>query len=632
MVNVFNGSFNYKRVSHEQWGGNIFGGGLGQEGPANVEKGQVNGVVHVNIGGGTAAQPLGKAYLKGCNVFGCNNTNGSPQKDVYVDVYQTAHDLSGIDSVTFETPHEYEWYNYGIRDVYGGGNKAHYKPTGNSPLYEKKVHNTIHYCENTVEYVYGGGNAADTDGTVVTVDGGRFKYIFGGGNGQHATANILGGGVDISIFTGRVGWYFYGCNLHGEVGGTTNETYGCDNLSPGDCPCTDTLIVENYYFGANEALTVNGLNHTINCGDKMDFKNVYAGSRLAVVYGDIKLTVRGGNIQNLFGGNEGSDQVKADVRRYPVSYADIANHPHDFQPALYEFFDNNAHDDLYGKGGNIQLVLEGGKLGNVYGGNSTWGNVEGDITVIVDSTQDDPCKLDIDYLYGGNRLANYTPDTLTDGTVVLTDRVSPKVYLKNGHVNYDVFGGSRGGTPVVAGVDGYVVSNPLVVVGDPEHETNKFRVGRDIHGGGSMASMRGNTLVALQGKATIGGDVYGGAKVGDVEGSTDVRIAPTTPVPVPETPTPAYVLTIIQPEEGGTIAVYYDSEHTRPVSSGTAIVQNTDLYIVATAATGYTFDRWHTIPTNPTQGGVQVPGNATTTLIMCPHNTTLTATFTPTTP
>ena len=618
-VNVCNGSFVYNRVSNNvQYGGNIYGGGLGLAGTSNVDKGQVNGEVHVNIGNEVDGNPRGKANLKGCNVFGCNNTNGSPKKNVYVDVYQTKH--TNIDLVDFEGDQP---QNYAIRNVYGGGNQAHYNPNNAGGI--KKVHNTIHYCDNTIENVYGGGNAADTYGTEVVVEGGRFKYIFGGGNGQSVAANIGDGGVTITIYSGHVGWYFSGCNLHGTIGGGDPvEHYGCEG---DDCPCNNApLEVERYYFGANEALTVSGLNHTINCGDQMDFKYVYAGSRLAVVYGDITLTVRGGNIENLFGGNEGSDEVKADVRKYPE---DWRTNPGDYDSELIAYLNEvwNNGTDLAGTGGNVTLILEGGTLGNVYGGNDFRGNIEGDITIIVDSTQTS-CRLDIDYIYGGNRLAAYVPDSVTvngQNQAYLTNRISPKVYLKNGHVNYDVFGGSAGGDTDHHYGNGFIMTNPLVVIGDSDnsHPEHKARVGRDVFGGGSAADMEGNTKVVLQGKATVGNNVFGGAKSGNVEGNTDVDIAPATPEPTPATPIPTYSFRYTQAEHG-TITV---TNNGNPVTSGTAFTEGTVLTIVATPDIGYYFSEWIA-----PQGGVADQHNSSTTFTIGRTNATLTAIFTDTAP
>ena len=617
-VTVLNGSMKYYRVEKVNYGGNIYGGGRGEANVMNgtiivtdnSHKGQVNGVVHVNIGeeGVTPGTVIGKANLKGCNVFGCNNTNGSPQQEVYVDVYQTHH--TEIDSVSATDMGE---INYAIRNVYGGGNKAHYAPAN-----EQKTHNTIHECHNTIENVYGGGNAADTWGTVVAVDGGRYKYVFGGGNGQTTPANIRDGGVNIAIYGGHIGWYFNGCNLHGSVGGGNPvEQYGCTDTY---CPCGDSLIVENYYFGANEALTVGGLSHIINCGDNMNFLNVYAGSRLAVVYGDIKLWVRGGTIGNLYGGNEGSDEVQADVKKYPELGYDWNTNPDGHPIEVKQYLDTVPGQ--YGKGGNVQLVLEGGQMGNVYGGNNYRGNVEGNIVIIVDSTQKTPCELSIDNIYGGNNKAAYTPDIHLN-----PDRISPQVYLKKGHVTHDVYGGSEGGNPLHQFGNGNVVSNSLVVIGDPSNTTKVVRVGGDVFGGGMAASLEGNPVVVLQGKATVEGNVYGGGKESDITGTTDVRIAPTTSVTPPETPIPPKHKLEIQIAGSGSVTVkYFDGNEWQEVNTSAAshvindVPEGSILSIEATPIA--TFKEWWT-----NFGRIEQVTEPKTQCLMGPKDTILKATF-----
>ena len=57
--------------------------------------------------------------------------------------------------------------------------------------------------------------------------------------------------------------------------------------------------------------------------------------------------------------------------------------------------------------------------------------------------------------------------------------------------------------------------------------TGKFRIGRDLFGGGSAGNLEGNTKVILQGNATIEGNVYGGCKQSDVTGSTEVILGQT---------------------------------------------------------------------------------------------------------
>ena len=521
-VNILNGSIKVvkKIVGGEvfRYGGAVYGGGLGDESHAAL----VNGKVHVNIGGVTqSGKYIGKASLIDCDIYGCNNEKGSPQEDVFVDVYQTAHTPTDSASYTNETGR-----TYAMHYVFGGGNQADYHPESN-PGWVKKTHNYIHGCDNTAEIVYAGGNAADCDGVEITVDGGRFNYVFAGGNGEVTAANIGEGSSTIHLRGGLIGWYFKGCNLLGTIGGTIVEEQGCS----GD-DCCDVFEVEKYFFGANQATIYIGIESSIECGDDTkNYKYVYAGSRLAVVYGDIKLTVRGGEIGTIFGGSEGNERISADVRKYPSDWDDIDNFPANHQQGLRDHFSDPAHEGDYGKGGNIILTLEGGQIGNIFGGCDFRGLVEGDIIITIDSNQVSTCGLDINYIYGGNNLAEYAPRD--------PNRDSPKVLLKNGHVNGAIFGGSMGGNPDHHFGNGKITSNPKVVIGDPS-STNTVKVGGmlhstttptqgegDVFGGGRSSDVKGNPHVIIQGKVNIKNNVLGGGKNGNVDGDTKVTIHPT---------------------------------------------------------------------------------------------------------
>lgn len=309
-----------------------------------------------------------------------------------------------------------------------------------------------------------------------------------------------------------------------------------------DCPddqaviCSDTLIVDYFFFGANKATIIGGLQDTIFCSEEkpMNYVRVYAGSRLAVVYGDISILVQGGNIMHLFGGSQGDVDIAADVRKFPADPRDPSI-PEDAREDMIAYYD--THPNVAGTGGNIYITLEGGTVHNVYGGNDKNGNVEGEIVIIVND-QNLECPLVIDTIYGACNQAVYSPD-LVNGQPI----VSPQVYVKNGRVNYDVFGGGLGGDSHYPNA-GKAVSCPKVVIGDndPQHPNNTATIGREVFGGGSNGDVVGNTKVILQGKATvghyeddelIGGNVFGGGKHGNVDGNTDVIVVPATTTPEP---------------------------------------------------------------------------------------------------
>ena len=107
--------------------GNVYGGGLGNADTAA----HVYGGVHVSIGnseGGSAT--FGKTVssnVTGGNIFGGNNVNGSPQKNVKVDIWQTAHtndnevDHDGVCTtfVAFQNHISHEQTDFAIQAVYG---------------------------------------------------------------------------------------------------------------------------------------------------------------------------------------------------------------------------------------------------------------------------------------------------------------------------------------------------------------------------------------------------------------------------------------------------------------------------------------------------------------------------------
>ena len=89
---------------------------------------------------------------------------------------------------------------YDVQDVYGGGNEAEYWPVKAEKYYADQTNhpyseaeaNHIHTnviidgCKLTsINRVFGGGNAASTPATRVTVNGTfEINEVFGGGNGE----------------------------------------------------------------------------------------------------------------------------------------------------------------------------------------------------------------------------------------------------------------------------------------------------------------------------------------------------------------------------------------------------------------------------------------------------------------
>ena len=298
--------------------GDIYGGGLGD----TVTPAMVKGKVHVNIG--QQGQASNNVVIGG-SVFGCNNVKGSPRANVRVDIWKTAH-TEGVNDTARSSS------SFAILAVYGGGNRADYEPA----LDDHKTTVHIHGCDNTIQDVYGGGNAAAVSGAMVEVDGGKFDRIFAGGNGAgdgNPGADIGDGGTTLLVHAGLIRQLFGGSNERGVINGPVSVT-----VDHPETAC-DVEEIEEFYGGGNKAPISNNLSTTIACGvGKID--NLFGGANQADITGDVALTVQGGTITNVYGGA------------------------------------NNANIT-----GNVTLNLQGGTIINAYGGNNAGGTVRGIITV-----------------------------------------------------------------------------------------------------------------------------------------------------------------------------------------------------------------------------------------------------------
>ena len=473
--------------------GNVYGGGLGDKaslgGTHTDVAAMVYGVVHVNVGrtdGAATPTFMGKASFDDTSIYGCNNLNGSPQDQVYVDVYQTNHTEKDMASYYVQNDRK-----YAIKEVFGGGNEADY-------TVDKLTHVYVHGCENTIKFVYGGGNAADVYGVWLFVEGGRFDESYGGGNGLVTEANVGDGGIQHGWIGGRYSFTVVGSNKNGNTSGELHEIIPAEYPTGCIMNC-EGPIIESWFNGANEAEIFGGLVCEIECGWSEGYKtNVYAGSRWAIIYGDITLTVLGGYIGNLFGGSKGYDQFSADIRKYPDADYDWDLNPNDYSDALKEYMIANGGLDgpLAGTGGNINIYIYGGTIGNLYGGCDANGNVEGKITIYVEDRGGE-CPLFLGNVYGASNETRYKPK---DG-----NSISPDVTIAKGTIGGDTKYGDF--------FDDYI-----------HYEGNVF-------GGGNKGNVKASPKVHVGSSSTmpvtVKGSVYGGGNEGDVDGSPQVIIGPT---------------------------------------------------------------------------------------------------------
>lgn len=426
-------------------GGNIYGGGMGDANNAVTE-----GNVEVNIG--SSSQSANNVVING-NVYGCNDYNGSPQGNVSVDVWVTKHNSSNTAS---------GGTGYAIANVFGGGHLADYTPAG------KTASVTIHGCENTIGRVFGGGDAAAAPGVVTVIEGGRFDWVFGGGNGEVTAANIGAGGSDLSVHGGTINHLFGGSNERGTITGAM--TVNVDNTSG----CGE--YVDEFFGGCNlvELGTPEdpiSLSTAIGCGTM--FGSVYGGSNKANIYGNVTLTIEGGEMDYVYGGSKG---VAVGDTDYPDGLsANIS--------------------------GNVMLTLKGGTIANAFGGSNILGSIGGEITVFVEDAEDPDCPLVLTDVFGGGNLAVYGG--------------RPTVKVKHGTVLGNVYGGGNGDPADNTQTKGSTGA-PIVIIGDNNADHQAIVVG-DVYGGGNAAKVSGSTATEVQVvnkcNTEVRGAVYGGGNM-----------------------------------------------------------------------------------------------------------------------
>ncbi len=452
---------------------NVFGGGkmayIGDIAVAN------SGNTTVNIG--NVSQSSNSVVIGGC-VYGANDETGSPLGNTTVHIYHTAHgdtpatnlyptDITNAEQLASNA----DIQTYALTAVYGGGNLAPYTPTDtvNSTTL---VH--VHYCDNTIKDVFGGGNAASTRNNHIIVDGGRIHRLFGGGNGEGAAADVYGI-ARTEVYGGLIDSVFGGSNVNGLIDSVA--------LTLDESGSTCNNIIGTLFGGGNFAPGGGGM-LTIECGD-YNINEIYGGSHMAPIKGNVGLTVKGGTYTNVYAGSKGSTTFAADIE------------------------------------GNVTLNLHGGTITNAFGGSNLNGNVTGIITVNVLDSAKNNCDLHLENLYGGSNLATYHP---MDTTVI-----SPVVnirHIPNGITGF-VFGAGKGEqSTFIDGIcqrdnvdKGRAYSNPQVNIGDA-NTSHRVRIDRNVYGGGELAEVYGSTEVNVSGDTThtlLLGNLFGAGKgyVGD---------------------------------------------------------------------------------------------------------------------
>ncbi|MBQ0075246.1 MAG: hypothetical protein KBT34_13775, partial [Prevotella sp.] len=311
--------------------GDVYGGGSLADVKGSTSVNLTGGTVTNTYGGGlgdanTSALVYGDATttLNGSkvngSVFGANNVNGTPLGHVKVHVLKTKESGGA----------------YHVAAVYGGGNQAAYVPTGSynteGCLTDKTkfAEVVIEGCDNSIEYVYGGGNAAPVPATDVTIYGANaIDNAFAGGNGKGdgnkgADIGYLGfysetkgetptygsGETHITIYGGTVNNVFGGSNTLGYI--RTHAAVDVPEI-PGDyegAKCE--LHLGSVHAGGNQAEMFCGGSVKLACSEGA--QNLYAGANNADIHGDIDLVINSGTYGKVFGGNNASGNIFGHIK------------------------------------------------------------------------------------------------------------------------------------------------------------------------------------------------------------------------------------------------------------------------------------------------------------------------------
>ena len=481
--------------------GNVYGGGLGSE----LATAMVHGNTTVLLNGSNETGATNDCAVKG-NIFGCNNINGSPTGHVLVHVYKTAgwtgHDVSAgkLDDTLPKTDQTYE-----VAAVYGGGNMAAYIPTSSSEFTEV----IIDGCNLTsIEYVYGGGNAASTPATKVTVNGAyEVGWLFGGGNGkdnlpngdpnpganigykayaddatdaEKAAAEYGTGIAEVNALGGTIHRVFGGSNTKGNVRQTTVSF-----LDEADASCP--LKMDEIYGGGNEAYMDGSSQLKLGCLSAM--KELYGGSKRADVGGDIELTITSGHFDRVFGGNNLGGMIHGYIK---VNIEETGCHPITIGE-LYGCGNAAAYTTPLGKDDPEVNVRSFTSIGRIFGGGLG-------ATAIVTGNP----TVNINEVVGVNA-PNYTATTINYSDNNTSVTLPAHTVGEIGTIG-TVFGGGNaakviGNTTVNIGTkvgDNIVFITPETApVANRTHKVEGVNITGNIFGGGNQAEVTGNTNVTI---------------------------------------------------------------------------------------------------------------------------------------
>jgi hypothetical protein len=456
--------------------------------------------------GATTTTTYGDCEVKG-TIFGCNNLNGSPQKDVTVHVYKT---VKKNDSRVMAKPTK-DSGTYEMTAVYGGGNLAAYYPDDATTRGIAQTNVIIDGCDLTsIKQVYGGGNAASVPATHVVVNGTyEIEEVFGGGNGfdkisKNGSTLITNPGANVGF---KDYWDY------------TNEQDMAD-YDTKDERLTNETFLNNYVYGSGKASVdiYGGLVHRVFGGS-----NTRGNVREAAV--TMLQDMEGCNfkIDEAYGGGK-SAPMDAEAKLLMACI-----------PGLSVAYGGAQDADVQG---GVTMTITNGTFDRVFGGNNISGTINGPIVVNIEETGCRP--IVIGQLYGGGNQAAYTAPWKDENDHSKGRKDGPTVNVKSFTSIGEIYGGGYGETAVVKGdthvnidvTEGKWASKETTQDEIKEIKFSEFKRtsngGFEVDGDGNRIEETKTITVTIPGhkKDAIGaiGNVFGGGNAAKVDGNTNVNI------------------------------------------------------------------------------------------------------------
>ena len=559
----------YKGIIH----GDAYGGGLGLKngfnGSGSDVPAYVGGNVNVTLNGAAfkityydddTDTPIDESQIvKSGRVFGCNNLYGMPLGNVTVTVHKTVGVTTTNDVTTVNNTKPVKGTGYELAAVYGGGNLADFTSSG------KKAIVIINGCDDTsINYVYGGGNAAAVPETDVTINSAyEIGYVFGGGNGKDPYLNDSGwqtnGGANVN---GNVSTTLNGGTIHEAFGGSNEKgtISGGVSINTGTNACPLDL---GKLYGAGRNADIEGnLIVVLGCMPASKTDEVYGGAENANVKGNVELTITSGTFGKVFGGNNQSGAIFGHI---------ILNiEETGCNPIVIDDLYLGGYQASYSKYGyyvETNLTKDGGSGTSDPTSETVETDGDGRLIFKPRTSATDTHKAVYTYNRTDNSWTVYGQGTAPATAPTYEDPVLNVISAT--HIGR-VFGGGLGSGAVIYGNPTVNINQIYRLVEDSEHPgtyTNYVPSGSSsptlgeigdgytytgdnnisvtvtggVFGGGNEAAVEGNTtvnigsesqvtLTSLNGTsynvlgANITGNVYGGGNHADVNGNTDVNI------------------------------------------------------------------------------------------------------------